>query len=498
MKRVCMLLALCLLLTLTGCQETPTESDPVSRPDSPTTDVETALQTLALAYSREDTLNPFTTATEANLYLAKLLYDSLTVSDEAFVPQLSLAVAVDTPDATHLVVTLREGAVFSDGSAVTAADVVTSFQRAKKSANYANLLTNLRSATANEKLRQVTFTLVAADVNALGSLTFPVVKASTLTDKEGEAPMGGGVYVYNKTDSGARLTANPHSTVKPHFETVQLRHLPNSTAMYYALSSGEIAYYFDDLDSGEPPQSTGANTPVELNDLVYLGINSGRGKLGQPTVRRALSLLMDRPAILSTVYAGRGLTSCLPFHPHWTPMQQVDSPAVSRNLDGAVKLLDEAGCKPAANGKRLELELLYCTDRADRGRVAELVRTQLEGGGVKVTLVPLEQEEFLKRLSKGNFDLYLGEIRLTADMSLRPLLAGGKAAYGIQRWGTTAMNYTKYLAGELPLDNFMEAFGEDMPYIPLCWRSGFAAYDRRLTTVTPVGYDPYYGLAGWK
>ncbi len=498
MKRVCVLLALCLLLTLTGCQETPAESNPESRPDLPTSDVETALRTLALAYSREDTLNPFATATEANLYLAKLLYDSLTVSDEAFVPQLSLAAAVDAPDATHLVVTLRKGAVFSDGSAVTATDVVTSFQQAKKSANYANLLTNLRSATADEKQRQVTFTLAAADVNALGSLTFPVVKASTLTDKAGAAPLGGGPYVYKKTDSGAKLTANPHCTDKPHFETVQLRHLPNSTAMYYALSSGDIAYYFDDLDSGESPQGSGANTPVEMNALVYLGVNSSRGKLGQPAVRQALSLLMDRPAILSTAYAGRGLISCLPFHPHWTPMRQVESPAVSRNLDGAMKLLDEAGCKPATNGKRLELELLYCPDRVDRGRAAELIRTQLEGGGVEVALVPLEREEFLKRLSKGKFDLYLGEIRLTADMSLRPLLAGGKAAYGIQRWGATAMNYTKYLAGELPLDDFMEAFGADMPYIPLCWRSGFAAYDRRLTTVTPVGYDPYYGLAGWK
>jgi hypothetical protein len=47
------------------------------------------------------------------------------------------------------------------------------------------------------------------------------------------------------------------------------------------------------------------------------------------------------------------------------------------------------------------------------------------------------------------------------------------------------------------LQEFVTAFGEDMPYIPLCWRCGFAAYDRRLDTVTPHGYAPYFGLADW-
>ncbi|MBQ1203972.1 MAG: hypothetical protein IIX61_09300, partial [Loktanella sp.] len=54
------------------------------------------------------------------------------------------------------------------------------------------------------------------------------------------------------------------------------------------------------------------------------------------------------------------------------------------------------------------------------------------------------------------------------------------------------------LNGEIDLKAFLDAFSEDVPYIPLCWLSGFAAYDRRLTSVTPTGYDAYYGIAAWK
>ena len=53
------------------------------------------------------------------------------------------------------------------------------------------------------------------------------------------------------------------------------------------------------------------------------------------------------------------------------------------------------------NGKRLTLELIYSTERADRARVADLIRTQMEGGGVAITPVPLAEADYRKRLAAG-------------------------------------------------------------------------------------------------
>jgi peptide/nickel transport system substrate-binding protein len=473
-----------------GCTPSADVSEPLSSGVSDEIP-QTSPQTFAIPYSKEDTLNPYTAATEVNLNLAGLLYDSLTVIDGKFSPQLSLAASVTPTDVTHLTVTLREGAVFSDGTAVTAADVKASFDAARASENYKELTKNMLSVAVDRKTGALTFTLAKGDPNAAACLSFPVIKAATLTSEAGAAPVGGGVYVYTADDDGATLTANPNRAQKPRYTTVHLRHLPNSDTMYYGLASGNITYYYNDLNSGEPPRVSGASAKVNMNAMLYLGVNGANASLSQPTVRRALSLLIDRAGIASLACAGWALPATLPFHPVWSGVGQTQPLFGEQDLAGALELLDTAG------EKKQKLELIYSTDNGTRGVPADMVRSQLENAGLQVTVTPLGYEEYLARLKNGQYDLYIGEVRLAANMDLDPLLAAGEARYGIATDGAAAQAYRRYRDGTGTLQEFVTAFGEDMPYIPLCWRCGFAAYDRRLDTVTPHGYAPYFGLADW-
>ena len=83
-------------------------------------------------------------------------------------------------------------------------------------------------------------------------------------------------------------------------------------------------------------------------------------------------------------------------------------------------------------------------------------------------------------------------------MSLRALLLGGATSYGVAEDSLTAAAYLSYLASDSTLQAFLDVFAADMPYIPLCGWGGVAAYDRRLTVVTPTGYNPYFGIAAWQ
>jgi len=150
------------------------------------------------------------------------------------------------------------------------------------------------------------------------------------------------------------------------------------------------------------------------------------------------------------------------------------------------------------NTEELALELIYCQDGPYRSAVAGFVRSELASAGVAVTAVPLSYADYVSRLNAGTYDLYLGEVRLTPNMDLFPLLAGGSAGYGVAPDGAAGTAYTGYREGSVTAEAFTSAFVQDMPYIPLCWRCGFAAYDRRLSTVTPHGYDPYYGFINWR
>ncbi len=492
-RRLCLCLAAVCLLSCVGCADgAPVSSDPASS-NEVTGIPPSVLQHLSLAYSADDTLNPFAAATEVNLRLANLLFESLTVMAEDMTPRPCLASAVDTPDPTHLVASLREGAVFSDGTPVRAADAVASFQQAKGSKNYSALLANVVSAKGDEAARTVTFTLAAPDRQAAACLTFPVVKADSLTKDKAAAPVGSGLYTLQGDQSGHRLQPNPHATTPPHFQTVLLRHLPNTDSLYYGLSAGNISYYFNDLSGDSIPRVSGAHKAVDMPALFYLGVNTWRGALAQPPVRQALSLLLDRPAIANAACAGWAEGSTLPLHPRFGPVAQLKLPAVVRDLEGATQRLTATlGNTP------LTLELIYHKDNAVREAAAQQICQQAQGAGVTIKPVALAEGAYRSRLQGGQYDLYLGEIRLTADMSLRPLLAGGAASYGINASGPAAVAYRQYTAGDLDAENFLRIFSEDLPFIPLCWRRGFAAYDRRLTAVTPTAYDAYAGLAGWQ
>lgn len=487
-RLLCVFLAVVCALTCVGCSPSAQLPESSSAPET-VTPQETP-RSFSLPYSKEDTLNPYAAATEANAVLAGLLYDSLTVIDGAFMPQLSLAASVTPTDATHLTVILRQGAKFSDGTAVTAADVKASFDTARQSAQYKESLKNVTAAAVDRASGAITFTLAKGDPNAAACLSFPILKEGKNTTAAGEAPLGGGLYVYTVGDNGASLVANPHYGKTPRYTTVTLRHLPNADSMYYGLASGSITYYYDDLNVGDTPRVSGASAKVDMNALTYLGINSSRTALNDPTVRRALSLLTDRKVLAASAYAGWALPATLPFHPHWGTVKDTEPLFGVQELAAALELLE------TAEQKKLKLELIYSTDSANRGPLVDTVRTQLESAGMQVTAVPLAYKDYLARLQSGQYDLYIGEIRLTANMDLSPLF-GGAARYGIAADGAAAQAYSRYRAGEGTLQEFLAAFGEEMPYIPLVWRCGFAGHDRRMQTVSPNGYDPYYGFADW-
>ena len=495
---MCLLLAVCLTALCAGCAGGADVSDPVSSPPAANTVSRGGPQNFSVAYSREDTLNPFTAATDVNLSLAGLLYDSLTVMDAHFTPQCSLAEEIQRRDATHLAVTLRRNAVFSDGSAVQPSDVVASFQQAKASANYRALLANVTAAAADKKTGQIVFTLASADRNAEACLSFPIVKASTLTNEAGAAPVGGGLYVLSSTEDGVYLEANARFSQVPRYATVGLRHLPNPDAMYYGLTSGNITYYYNDLSSGELPRVTGAGVPVDMNALVFMGVNSGSEALGNASVRQALSLLIDRKTLAEFSFSGWAKPATTPFHPSRSEAEGLTGWTDTRHLVEALQLLEQAGYKTAAGRTKTPLELIYSNEGSFRAAAVKEVCSQLENAGIPVTATPLSYEEYIRRLSAGRYDLYIGEVRLSANMSLSALFPGGAAGYGTAAGSPALAAYKRCLAGEISLQEFIDAFAADMPFVPLCWRCGLAAYDRRLARVTPHGYNPYYGFASWQ
>ena len=208
-KMLLLLLSACLLLTgcgiidLSPVSSAQPESAPSSQKDVSQEPSGTLIErNFTLCLEPGDSLNPYRCSTRTNLELAGLLYRSLVRLSPSLEPQKELAQEI-TLDGLTCTVALKEGQVFSDGSAVTAADVVYSYNLAKGSAAYQARFTGVKSAAAAGN--SVVFTLTAPNRNFASLLDFPILKNGT--GEEDATPVGGGLYVYQAAQN--QLTVNP-------------------------------------------------------------------------------------------------------------------------------------------------------------------------------------------------------------------------------------------------------------------------------------------------
>ena len=98
-----------------------------------------------------------------------------------------------------------------------------------------------------------------------------------------------------------------------------------------------------------------------------------------------------------------------------------------------------------------------------------------------------------------NYDLYIGEVKLTPDMSLIPFFSEtGNLNYGIDTESSTAKAYYDFISGKIDISTFIQVFSLDMPFIPLLFRDGIAYYSRELTYEDNINeYEPFRNIYSW-
>lgn len=494
-------LALCLaMLFLTACSTapSPTPSPNDSTVSDPAPGEEEAPKVFTLAYSRSDSLDPFKMTTRVNRELGALLYEGLTTLDESMHAQNALAESVSVSDTT-VVATLRADAVFSDGSTVTAADVVTSFEAAKASDAYAALLSGVDFAAADENdPRTVTFTFAARDPYAAACLCFPVVRVNA----DGTV-LGSGPYVFDHTP---RLVANPHAEAGTITE-IRLLDLVDDASVAKGLDLGNISYFFSNLADGEVPRVSSATAAVPMNCMVFLGVNSARTATANSELRQALSLALDRQKLVENAFAGYAQAATTTFLPAFAAGEEYTALATTAERDAARDKLAALGytttgattTPSAPKPKTLSLTLLVNGDNGFKSAMALQIKEQLAAVGVTVTVEQKPFAAYQNAVKWGQYDLCIGEVRLCENMDLSPLLTrDGAAAYGVSSRGAAAESYAAFCAGTVSFAEFTAAFAADLPYIPVCFRCGMAAYDRSLTNVSPTAFQAYAGLKNWQ
>ena len=236
-----------------------------------------------------------------------------------------LATVAD-PSPTKLVFTLRPGVTFWDGSPVTAADVVYSLDRQTNPAYggfYGAAFSRVQSIQATGP-SQVAITLKQPDYWLKGELSSMagVVIQKSYAEKQGKnygTPAGGimctGAYEFKSWTAGAGVTAvaNPHywkSAVKPLVQEIVVKGVPDAASFNSGMLTGAIqgSYYGGDPALSQLEHSSAVKVyqgPGQATDAFIVSATSG--PLANVKVRQALSLALDRKALVSDVYQGAAL-----------------------------------------------------------------------------------------------------------------------------------------------------------------------------------------------
>ena len=165
---------------------------------------ETEPQEFSLAYYSDRPLNPFTCKDFTNRTIFSLIYQSLfSVSrDYEAMPILCQSYEISADYRTYTF-HLAKDAKFSDGTAVTAGDVLASLNAAKESSYYGGRFTHISDISQSGS--SIVIKLNTEMESLLLLLDIPVVKASQVS---ADSPLGSGPYILEKSISGAHLRKN--------------------------------------------------------------------------------------------------------------------------------------------------------------------------------------------------------------------------------------------------------------------------------------------------
>lgn len=498
-----LLLALVLSLSLTGCwAEDNAEPDDFwddgfSSADEPANEPSPLqISSFALPYLAGQTLDPVSCIDGIQQTVGLLLYEGLITLDAQFQPQPLLCQSWQyDAEKFSYTFTLRSGVTFSDGSSLSANDVLSTYRRAAASERYGARFANVASMRSTD-VSTLVITLTRGDSAFPSLLDIPIVKSGT---ENSTVPLGTGPYRYSSENGAAVLERNAawHQGGTLPLERIELVAAKDNETAASLFASYDVHLLLVDPTGTDAIPTSGEVSMLDVPScaMQYLGFNTRRTLLADAAVRSAMSAVLDRSSLVSAFLSGHGRPAQFPLNPA-SPLYP-NTAAQSSSADYAAAL-ESAGL--SAERPR-SLTLLVNEENPFKCAVAGSICAQLSSDALSVTLRALPWDEYLAALQGGNFDLYLGEVRLTADWDLSALLSpAGALNYGGYEGEPLLAAMNAFLAAESEASAaaFYASFAKETPFAPLLFKSQAVLSPSGLISgMSPSVSSPFTSLENW-
>jgi peptide/nickel transport system substrate-binding protein len=374
--------------------------------------------TLTMGLNQESlTIDPHISRDGAGTQIKTLIYSQLIkyYYGKEIVPDL--AESYEEVDEVTYVFKLRPGVTFHDGAPLTSADVVASYQRIldpEVGASAFPFVNSIEEVTAPDDLT-VQFRLSGPYTPFIKCMALPgnfIAQASKIeqgvdfqTDVIGTGPF----KLASRTEGvETKLEANREYFIEglPYLDEIVFRPLFDDPARMNALFSGDvdIVTYPNWAAMQRIEEDDNLTLYSEKEDgYVFVHFRVDQPPFDDVRVRQAVSMAINRDAIVATAASGRGIPNAGGFIPSWMAGY---APEVAEKYaydpERAKVLLAEAG----AEG----LEIKFTSWPPDTelfGRPSVVIANQLNEIGLKVTLVPQPVAEWQQTRAEGTYEMFM-------------------------------------------------------------------------------------------
>mgnify|MGYP001302929323 CR=1 FL=1 len=330
--------------------------------------------------------------------------------------------------------------------------------------------------------------------------------------------VGDGPYRFVSWRRGESLlyVANPrYWRGSPKTKRLDIRIIPDVATNLVLLQSREL-----DWNLIAPVQQ---DTLQSHTDIAYryvstgvvagLTLNLSHAPLNDVRVRRAIAMAIDRLGISRKITLGRyPITDAIQPRFSWAFDPSVKEPQY--DPAGADRLLDEAGWRRGADGMRRRagaaLTLVYVQFRetATGMRVATMAQAELRQRGIDVAIKTVSNQQLFfpvtGELASGNFDLAYVPFTMGSDPDDSSIL-GCSAPSNYMRYcnpqvdklETTALASPSRSARKILYGRIERIVAGDVPIVYLFNANYIYAYRKDLRGFYPNAFLPTWNAAGW-
>jgi peptide/nickel transport system substrate-binding protein len=393
----------------------------------------------------------------------------------------------ERPSDTEWVFHLRE-ALFHNGAPVTSADVKWTIEQAAGDRSTAYLRNELRQIARIETPDARTVRLVTKQPTVtlpfwMASCYMPIVAQDSV--KPGSVAIGCGPFVLQSQERGVSVTLTAFDKFYrpglPKLKSIQFIAYADENARVSALHAGDV----DIIEFLPWPAMQGVQDDPRLRLenssgglFMYLQFNAKSKPIGDPRVRQAIAMAVQRENIVKAVFYGRGdVLAGLPLPPDSEYTDKALAQGWAYAPDKAKALLQAAGV-----GDGFSCKLLSTAQYGMHKDTAVLVQQDLAAIGIQVELVLPDWATRVAMGDRGQYDLAIDGSTLDYDDpdALSQMIDSSLPPYNTRSYGLSTPELdTLLVEGRTQFDvekrkqiyERVQQIGMDqVPIAGLCWR----------------------------